>query len=146
MKHLLIISKPTSDGTLFEGRGFSREGEMSFDRFGTSYNTDAISINVFHCYSENSLQDQLKRLRDFLDGSIRTKNLSPSYKIFYHDQIIQSKQIDKSFREALRFFPNYENGKLRRKKKFHNCLVILFTIFSTTNRIQGCQSHRRGAV
>lgn len=36
-----------TDGTIFEARGFDRESEAAFDDFGTSYNNDAISMEVF---------------------------------------------------------------------------------------------------
>lgn len=34
-----------TEGIVFEGRGFLREGQMLFDEFGTSYDNDAISEN-----------------------------------------------------------------------------------------------------
>lgn len=33
------------DGTILEGRGFTREGEIFFDEYGTNYNNHAISEN-----------------------------------------------------------------------------------------------------
>lgn len=38
----------STDGKIFEARGFARESEVAFDEFGTSYNNDAISMdNLF---------------------------------------------------------------------------------------------------
>lgn len=73
-----------TDGTVFEGRGFFREGQMTFDRFGTSYN-NALQIKMFSI-DGISIENQIQALQRFIDKFVNQTMIEKDYKIFYYDQ------------------------------------------------------------
>lgn len=97
-----------SDGTVFEGRGFFKEGQMTYDSFGTSYNNEAIGIKML---SENGTTAvQIKSLQSFLEECVNRKDLVKDFKLFYHEQLTQSGNEDEAFYEMIRKLENFHES------------------------------------
>lgn len=85
---------------------------MTFDNLGTSFNTDAISINILQLASENLVQSQMRKLHEFFEESMKMRELAFNFKIFYHNQLVQNQNVDDKFLEALRNFTEFVDGML----------------------------------
>lgn len=76
------------DGSIFEGRGFSREGQHTFDYTKTSYNNGALGITFIGDYTERNLTaDQVECFNYFIQKSIDDNMVKTDYKLYYKDQL-----------------------------------------------------------
>lgn len=99
-----------TDGTIFEGRGFHREGQMTFDRFGTSYNKDSLNIEII-CINNQISDVQVNSLEIFLNKFVQQAKIEKDYKLFYYDQLIQITDKNKNFYEKIKKLENFEESK-----------------------------------
>lgn len=83
-----------TDGTIFEGRGFSYEGQHTYD-IGTSYNNDAIGISFIGNYSKNELSSaQKESFEYFAQKFVDEGNLEVDHLVYYKQQLIKSNVAD----------------------------------------------------
>ncbi|CAO1316068.1 unnamed protein product [Diamesa tonsa] len=77
------------DGTIYEGRGWSREGQHTYDSAGTSYNSQAIGLSLIGNFTKkppNELQWNATVL--FLKKAVNDTKLDVDYKVFHQKQLI----------------------------------------------------------
>lgn len=102
-----------TDGTIFEGRGFSREAEMTYDSFGTSFNRNAIGINIVRHISDEKFQNvQWESLKFILQQWVDEEKLELNYTLLSHYQLIQNVQKNEIFHENIRKFEHFQKGNL----------------------------------
>ncbi|CRL00274.1 CLUMA_CG013547, isoform A [Clunio marinus] len=78
------------DGTIYEGRGFSHEGQTTFDSL-TSYNNKAVAINFLLTEDDQTLNSiQEKAFCKFLEESISTGSVKENATIFHHSSLLKS--------------------------------------------------------
>jgi hypothetical protein len=83
-----LISKT---GTVYEARGFSREGQTTYEDSQTSFNTQAVSIS-FMTNDDDEVPNskQKETFCFFIDKSILDENLSESHKTFHRSNLLSS--------------------------------------------------------
>lgn len=99
-----------ADGTVFEGRGFYKEGQMSYDRFGTSYNRDALEIKI-NCIENEISEVQMNSLKSFLDKFVKQTLIQSNYMLFYHEQLVQGGRKDEKVYEKLKRLEHFVDSK-----------------------------------
>lgn len=80
-----------TDGTVYEGRGFGREGQTTYEDSLTSFNTQAVSISFL--VAESDEKPNLKQLETFcffIEESIDDEKLSRNFKAFQRFTLISS--------------------------------------------------------
>lgn len=97
-----------SDGNIYEGRGFERQGQMSFDKFGTTFDKDSLEIT----FLGNITEQQVNKLKEFLEKCVKEEKLSKDYKIFLNYQIT-GKQVDEKLYKTIRSFGSFVEGKMK---------------------------------
>ena len=95
-----------TDGTVFEGRGFDREGQMTYDRFGTSYNNDALEIEI-NCIDNKISENQMNSLIIFLDKFVSQSLIQKDYKLFYHEQLVQGQNKNENFYNKIKSLKHF---------------------------------------
>lgn len=78
----------SSEGTVYEGRGFSREGQTTHDS-RTSYNGKAVSISFLSSGSSLS-EEQQTAFCVFIDNMLASGDLDESFLIFQHNDLKSS--------------------------------------------------------
>lgn len=87
VKENFIIS---SEGTIFEGRGFSREGQSTYDSH-TSYNQKAFSISFLSNPCDNSLtEEQQTAFCRFIEIMLVNGDLDESFIVLQHNDLTGS--------------------------------------------------------
>lgn len=100
------------DGNIFEGRGFSKEGQHSFDRSKTSYNNQAIGVSFIGNYTEQDIESsQNESLIYFTQKWIEEDLLVPDYKLYYKYQLTESRQTYDKLYETVKTMNHWTDGK-----------------------------------
>lgn len=100
-----------TDGVVYEGRGFERQGEMSIDKFGTTFNKDSIEISILCDNTLGQIKEiQVKALQRFLKKCVEQGKLIKDFKLFLNDQIAGS-EFDEKLYKILQNFKNFAEGK-----------------------------------
>ena len=102
----------SSDGTIFEGRGFSYEGQHSYDQSKTSYNSEAIGISFIGNYSEQDIDSrQNESLKYFIQKCIEENNLILEYKLYYKYQLTESRQTYDKLYETVKMMNHWKESE-----------------------------------
>lgn len=81
----------SEDGTVYEARGYSREGQTTYESSLTSFNTQAVSVSfLINEADANPNPEQLKALCYFLKESIKNENLSKNFKAYHRSDLVSS--------------------------------------------------------
>lgn len=99
------------DGSIFEGRGFAYEGQYSYDRASTSYNSQAIGVSFIGNYTESSLnEDQQKSFNFFIQKYIDDSQIQEDYQLYFLEQLVGPNVITKKLQEAVKSWNNWKEG------------------------------------
>lgn len=99
------------DGAIYEGRGFSYEGQHSYDRGLTSYNK-AVGVSFIGNYTEQDLNEkQRKSFKYFLKKFIDTGTIKVDYKIYYKEQLVGSNEVKAVVYETVKTFDNWRESE-----------------------------------
>ena len=102
------------DGNVYEGRGFSFEGEHTSNLNGSSYNNIGIGVAFIGTFTATEISPiQQKVFEEFLKFFIEDGSIRSDYLLFFHDQISGPKHLpaDKLF-EAVKTWKNFYSGSL----------------------------------
>lgn len=79
-----------SNGTVYVGRGFLREGQTTYESL-TSYNNKAVSISfMLKTDEEIPNAEQQEALCKFIEQSIDDKALDENYTLFHQSALVSS--------------------------------------------------------
>lgn len=84
-----------SDGWVYAGRGFGREGQTTFSNSVTSFNSQAISISFL--MAEEDIEPSRKQKASlcwFVEHSIENENLAENYTAFHQSLLVSSEDED----------------------------------------------------
>ncbi|KAG5672018.1 hypothetical protein PVAND_002180 [Polypedilum vanderplanki] len=124
------------DGTVFEGRGFMREGETTCENdMITCYNKNSISIAFVRSFTksnndvnENNINEQQhSAFCEFIKNNTEGngKNIDESFNVFHHDNLISSATFDsnehKLLDKCIRSFNNVP--EIERRVMIENDLI-----------------------
>lgn len=112
----------SSDGTIFEGRGFSYEGQHSYDQSKTSYNNEAIGVSFIGIYSEFDIDSRQKEsLKYFIQKCIEENNLILEYKVYYKYQLTESRQSYDKLYETVKTMDHWKECE----NKFYLLIIMI---------------------
>lgn len=101
----------STDGTIYEGRGYSYEGQHSNDRGSTSYNK-AIGVSFIGNLTENIPSDvQLNSLKYFIEKSVGDGKVKEDYKLYFREQLIGSNEVSNQLYDAIKTFDHWKESK-----------------------------------
>lgn len=105
-----------ADGTVFEGRGFDREGQHTYDYASTSYNNLAIGVSFIGNYSDFELSSkQEESFKKFVEQYVNAGKIISNHRIYYVDQFkyvsTQEQTNDKLF-DKTKSFARWKESKV----------------------------------
>lgn len=99
-----------TDGNVYEGRGFERQGDMSKDKYGTTFSKDSMHINILCDRTLGQIKNiQIKSLQMFLKKCVEHGKLVKDYKLFLNYQIVGDEFDEKL--DKIRSFKSFVEGK-----------------------------------
>lgn len=109
----------SSDGTVFEGRGFAFEGQHTYDAMKTSYNKGAIGISFVGDYTElNITEDQKNSFNFYIDKWISDGNISSNYSLYHRQQL--RKDPDDALSEDVKSWRNWKSSEFSLFNRYIN--------------------------
>lgn len=123
-----------SDGTIYEGRGFTYEGQHTYDSGSTTYNNDVIGVSCIGDFNNiQPNQSQVDALKFFIKKSIEDANLIGDYKLYFIEQLIGSNDINNCLYETVKSFGNWKPSKYFPVVMVIEEILFVFYCFSSTN-------------
>lgn len=100
-----------SDGTIYEGRGFTYEGQHTYDLATTSYNYNVIGVSFIGDFNHTQLsQKQEEAFIYFTQKSIRDGRLARDYKLYFIEQLVGSNKSKSKLFQTIKSFENWEKS------------------------------------
>ena len=109
-----------TDGTVYEGRGFSREGEATIlEDTKTSFDIQAVSISFMVTEEKQEPNSvQLETFCNFLNRSKSNEEIKENYKVFHQSSLISSNE---------NLIENFEHCEVKwEKSKLQKSFAIIF--------------------
>lgn len=106
-----------SDGTVYEGRGFSHEGQHTYDRQQTDYNPNAIGIAFIGNYTSAPLTtSQEAGISAFIQKSIKLSQISENYLLNHQDQLILMQNLSENILyKTIQTWDHWSASKFKRR-------------------------------
>lgn len=99
------------DGSIFEGRGFTHEGQHSYDQALTSYNNQAIGVSFIGNFTDDDLNSQqLEGFNYFIQKFVREGQIREDYQIYYREQLIGPNVLTKKLQKNIKTWNHWMEG------------------------------------
>lgn len=108
-------------GIIFEGRGFSYEGQHTQDESLTSYNSKAIGIAFIGNYTKKNLtRNQVEAFESLVWKNVRNGFIKADFKLYHRDQITCMKDFENdNLFKTVRTWDRWSESELIRSQMFY---------------------------
>lgn len=99
------------DGSIFEGRGFTYEGQHSYDQASTSYNSQAIGVTFIGNLTDIDLSSrQLEGFNYFIQKSVKEGQIKEDYQLYYREQLVGPNVISKKLQDNIKTLDHWKES------------------------------------